>query len=112
MQGVEIAKASAVREKFLKTIQELTESGEIPWLPRGVATKRFSTHIHLVTDALGYIAFAFGARGNTLQFDTSDAADKLSVAIAHQQGVVYGPEDSTQAEYAKELAARRKSASE
>jgi hypothetical protein len=51
MEGVNIAKTSAAREKLLEAIQELTESGEITWLPRGVATKRFSADIRLVTDA-------------------------------------------------------------
>lgn len=116
MEDINIAKASAAREKLLEAIQELTESGEIPWLPRGVGdgkrsltATRFFTSIHLVTDALGYIAFEFGEPRSTLQFDTSEVADKLSVVIAHQQGVDYISEEgrATQAVYAEELAARR-----
>jgi len=112
MQGVKIAKASAAREKLLEAIQELTESGEIIWLPRipGHTPTKYFSYIHLVTDALGYVAFGFGTQDAKLEFDTSNAADNLSLAIAHQQGVFYGPgePDDLQEQYAKELAARLK----
>jgi hypothetical protein len=115
MQGVNIAKKSAAREKLLEAIQELTESGEIVWLPRmvdvpGYKPRKFFTYIHLVTDALGYVAFGFGATADTkLEFDISKAADNLSLAIAHQQGVFFGADgpDALQQQYAKELAARQ-----
>ena len=115
MQGVNIAKASAAREKLLEAIQELTESGEIIWLPRTVdvpgykPTKLF-TYIHLVTDALGWVAFGFGTPDAKLEFDTSKAADNLSLAIAHQQGISWGGPNGrnpVQDQYARELAARR-----
>lgn len=78
MQGVNVAKASAAREKLLEAIQELTELGEIPWLPRtpGYEGTMFFTYIHLVTDALGWVAFGFGTAEAKLEFDTSKAADK------------------------------------
>lgn len=114
MQDVNIAKPSAAREKLLEAIQELTESGEIIWLPRivnvpGYKPTKFFTYIHLVTDALGWVAFGFGAPNAKLEFDTSKAADNLSLAIAHQQGVFFGAggPDALQEQYAKELAARR-----
>jgi hypothetical protein len=112
MQGVNIAKPSAAREKFLEAIQELTESGEIVWLPRivevpGHKPTKFFTYIHLVADALGLTAFGFGTPNATLQFDVSEASDNLCLAIAHQQGVEYGPGNASQAQYAKELAARQ-----
>ena len=113
MQGVNIAKASAAREKLLEAIQELTESGEIIWLPRipGYEGTKFFTYIHLVTDALGYVAFGFGATADTkLEFDTSKAADNLSLAIAHQQGRSWSGNvpNPVQEQYARELAARLK----
>jgi len=112
MQGVNIAKKSAAREKLLEAIQELTESGEIIWLPRipGYEGTKFFTYIHLVTDALGYVAFGFGATADTkLEFDTSKAADNLSLAIAHQQGRSWSGNvpNPVQEQYARELAARR-----
>jgi hypothetical protein len=114
MQGVNIAKASAAREKLLEAIQELTESGEIIWLPRIVSAPghkptKFFTYIHLVTDALGFVAFGFGTADTKLEFDSSEAADNLSLAIAHQQGVSYNPNGRSpiQEQYASELAARR-----
>ncbi len=114
MQGVNIAKASAAREKLLEAIQELTESGELDWLPRmvdvpGYTPRKFFTYIHLVTDALGYVAFGFGTAEAKLEFDTSKASDNLSLAIAHQQGISYGGNvpDPFQEQYARELAARR-----
>jgi hypothetical protein len=114
MQGVNIAKASAAREKLLEAIQELTESGEIDWLPRmvdvpGYKPRKFFTYIHLVTDALGYVAFGFGTSDAKLEFDISKAADNLSLAIAHQQDISYGPNGRSpvQEKYASELAARR-----
>ena len=97
MQGVNIAKKSAAREKLLEAIQELTESGEINWLPRivdvpGYKPRKFFTYNHLVTDALGYVAFGFDATADTkLEFDTSKAADNLRLAIAHQRGISYSP---------------------
>ena len=97
MQGVNIAKASAAHEKLLEAIQELTESGEITWLPRmpGHRPTKFFTYIHLVTDALGWVAFGFGTSDAKLEFDISKAADNLSLAIAHQQGISYVPTDET-----------------
>jgi len=116
MQGVNIAKASAAREKLLEAIQELTESGEIIWLPRmvdvpGYKPRKFFTYIHLVTDAAGWVACGFGTTDAKLEFDTSKAADNLSLAIAHQQGVSYGPNGQNHPvheQYARELAARLK----
>ena len=111
MQGVNIAKASAAREKLLEAIQELTESGEIIWVPRmpGYEGTKFFTYIHLVTDALGWVAFGFGESNNKLEFDTSKAADNLSLAIAHQQGISWSNNrpDPVREQYARELAARR-----
>lgn len=112
MQGVNMAKPSAAREKLLEAIQELVESGEIHLLPRivevpGHKPTKYFTYIHLVTDALGCVALGFGTPNATLQFDVSEAAENLCLAIAHQQGVEYGPRDATQAQYAKELAARQ-----
>ena len=110
MQGVNIAKASAAREKLLEAIQELTESGEIYWLSRipGYEGTKFFTYIHLVTDALGWVAFGFGTPDSKLEFDTSKAADKLSLAIAHQQGISWSGNEPNpvQEQYARELAAR------
>ena len=116
MQGVNVAKASAAREKLLEAIQELTESGEIIWQPRmvdvpGYEGTKFFTYIHLVTDALGWVAFGFGATADTkLEFDTSKAADNLSLAIAHQQGISWsnGGPHPVREQYARELAARLK----
>ena len=112
MQGVNIAKASAAREKLLEAIQELTETGEIIWLPRisGYEGTKFFTYIHLVTDALGWVAFGFGTQDAKLEFDTSKASDNLSLAIAHQQGRSWGGPNGrnpVQDQYARELAARR-----
>lgn len=95
----------------MEAIQELTESGEITWLPQipGHRPTKFFTYIHLVTDALGWVAFGFGTPDAKLEFDISKAADNLSLAIAHQQGVSYSPDgrDPFQEQYARELAARR-----
>jgi hypothetical protein len=114
MQGVNIAKASAAREKLLEAIQELTESGEITWLPRtvdvpGYTPTKFFTYMHFVTDALGWVAFGFDAPDTKLEFDTSKAADNLSLAIAHQQGISWSNNrpNPVQEQYARELAARR-----
>ena len=111
MQGVNIAKKSAAREKLLEAIQELTESGEIYWLPRmpGYEGTKFFTYIHLVTDALGWVAFGFGTAEANLEFDTSKAADNLSLAIAHQQGISWSNNrpNPVQEQYAKELATRQ-----
>ena len=111
MQGVNIAKASAAREKLLEAIQELTESGEIIWVPRmpGYEGTKFFTYIHLVTDALGWVAFGFGESNNKLEFDTSKAADNLSLAISHQKGRSWSGNvpNPVQEQYARELAARR-----
>lgn len=110
MQGVNIAKKSAAREKLLEAIQELTETGEIYWLPRmpGYEGTKFFTYIHLVTDALGWVAFGFGTAEAKLEFDTSKAADNLSMAIAHQQGRSWsnGGPDPVREQYVRELAAR------
>src|SRR6201987_6502123 len=113
MQGVNTAKVSAAREKLLEAIQELTETGEIIWLPRivdvpGYKTSKFFADIHLVTDALGWVAFGFGTPDSKLEFDTSKAADKLSLAIAHQQGISWSGNEPNpvQEQYARELAAR------
>ena len=111
MQGVNIAKASAAREKLLEAIQELTESGEIIWVPRmpGYEGTKFFTYIHLVTDALGWVAFGFGTPDAKFEFDTSKAADNLSLAISHQQGRSWSGNvpNPVQEQYARELAARR-----
>jgi hypothetical protein len=112
MQGVNMAKASAAREKLLEAVQELTESGEIIWLPRipGYEGTKFFTYIHLVTDALGWVAFSFGTEDAKLEFDKSKAADNLSLAIAHQQGISWSNNrpNPVQEQYARELAARLK----
>ena len=112
MQGVNIAKKSAAREKLLEAIQELTESGEIVWLPRmpGYEGTKFFTYIHFLTDALGYVAFSFGTYDANLEFDTSKAADNLSLAIAHQQGISWSGNrpNPVQEQYGRELAARLK----
>jgi len=111
MQGVNIAKKSAAREKLLEAIQELTESGEIIWLPRmpGYEGTKFFTYIHLVTDALGWVAFGFGTADGDLEFDISKASDNLSLAISHQQGRSWSGNrpNPVQEQYARELAARR-----
>jgi hypothetical protein len=115
VQGVNIAKVSAAREKLLEAIQELTELGEINWLARtvdvpGHKPTKFFTCIHLVTDALGWVAFGFGTPDTKLEFDTSKAADNLSLAIAYQQGVSWGGlngRNPVQEQYASELAVRR-----
>src|ERR1700745_3713017 len=113
MQGVNIAKASPAREKLLEAIQELTETGEIICLPRivdvpGYKPTKFFTNIHLATDALGWVAFGFGTPDAKLEFDTSKAADNLSLAIAHQQGISWSGSipNPVQEQYARELAAR------
>ena len=85
MQGVNIAKASAAREKLLEAIQELTESGEITWLAR----------------IPGY--------EGTKVFTYAKQRTNLSLAIAHQQGRSWSGNvpNPVQEQYARELAARR-----
>jgi hypothetical protein len=111
MQGVNVAKASAAREKLLEAIQELTESGEITWIPRmpGYEGTKFFTYMQFVTDALGWVAFGFDEPDTKLEYDTSKAADNLSMAIAHQKGISWSNNrpNPVQEQYARELAARR-----
>jgi hypothetical protein len=59
---------------------------------------------------LGYIAFGLSPTADTkLEFDTSKAADNLSLAIAHQMGRSWsnGEPDPVREQYVRELAARR-----
>ena len=115
MQGVNIAKKSAAREKLLEAIQELTESGEIVWLPRMVdvpgQTKEV-LHLYPLGDGrLGLCSVRLRCySGHQTRIRYQQSSGQSQLGDCSPTGCLLrrsnGP-DALQQQYAKELAARQ-----